>query len=57
MADDLARARKQVLGPAVLCNLNSKLAQIINHFLNGVLRLALEVFEIHEYAKFARLHN
>jgi hypothetical protein len=57
VADDLARARKQVLGPAVLCNLNSKLAQIINHFLNGVLRLALEVFEIHEYAKFARLHN
>lgn len=57
MANDFTRAWKQVLGSTVLCYLNAKLAQVIDHFFDSILRLAFEVFKIHEYAEFARLHN
>jgi hypothetical protein len=57
MTDDFASALHQVLRLAILCDLNAKLAQVIYHFLYGIVGLVLKVFEIYEYAKFARLHN
>ena len=55
MADDFAVAEVQVFGFAVFGHLDAELFEVVYHFLQGFADLALEVFEVDEYAEFSRL--
>lgn len=44
-----------MLDPAVLCDLNTELFEVINHLFKGILGLSFEVFKVDEYSKFAGL--
>lgn len=57
VADHFASALHQVFGLAILGDLDAEFAQVVDHLLDGVLRLVLEIFEIYEYTKFAGLHS
>jgi len=57
VTNNFARALYEMLRLAILGDCNAKLAQIVDHLLDGIVDFVLKVFEIYEYAKFARLHN